>query len=230
MSNPLTSEKSTFITDASGTQRMYIYLFPSGLLVLSMRPGYLGHSSTWSFSQWVFNTIKDHLGEPKSPGILTSFDASAYELEWGNCREPALSDTSDLPPADYAIYLTNTVIFHIGHFFYLFDEAGFIRELYEFYEKPSEKMRTSKMWYIQFLLVLAFGKAFLERPAKSSAPPGSKYFIQAMNLLPNTEAMYREPILAIETLCMVSLYLQSVDMRRSAYSYVRAQAILPSLA
>lgn len=198
--------------------------------MLSRRPGYLGHSSTWSFSQWVFNTIKDHLGEPKSPGILISFDASAYELEWGNCREPALSDTSGLPSVDYAIYLTNTVIFHIGHLFYLFDEAGFIRELYEFHEKPSEKVRTSKMWYIQYLLILAFGKAFLERPAKSTAPPGSKYFIQAMNLLPNTEAMYREPILAIEILCMVSLYLQSVDMRRSAYSYVRTPAIFPCLA
>ena len=97
-------------------------------------------------------------------------------------------------------------------------------ELHEFYEEPSVKMKSSKSWYIKFLLILAFGKAFLERSGDKTSPPGSNYFIQAMDLLPNTEAMYREPIMAIEILCMVSLYLQSVDMRRSAYSYVRPES------
>lgn len=77
-------------------------------------------------------------------------------------------------------------------------------ELYEFYKEPSEKLEISKMWYIRFLLILAFGKSFLERPTKSTIHPGSSLSIQAMNLLPNTEALYCEPMSVIEILCMVS--------------------------
>ena len=188
--------------------------------MLSTEIGYLGHSSTWSFSHWVFNTITHHLGKSNFTEVPVSFDASAYELRWGLSQSPTLVDISDVPSMDYALYLTNTVKFRICQLFHLVDEAGYMSELYEFYKNPSEKIRTSKLWYIQFLLILAFGKALLERPAKSTTPPGSVFFVQAMDLLPNTEDLYAEPILAIEVLCMVSLYLQSVDMRRSAYSYV----------
>lgn len=194
------------------------------------RQGYLGHSSTWGFSQWVFNTIKNHLWESNAPKVLISFDASAYELEWGVPQQPTLPTTSVVPSLEYALFLTASVEFHICQLFYLFDEEEFRAELYAFYREPSEKMKTSKMWYIKFLLVLAFGKALLEPRSKSTTPPGATCFIQAMNLLPNTEAMYREPILAVEILCMVSLYLQCVDMRRSAYSYVRTYTALPFLA
>ena len=191
--------------------------------------GYLGHSSSWSFSHWVFKTVNDHLGQSNSPELLISFDANAYELEWGPSQIALSSPASNVPAVDHALYLMHTVKFHICQLFPLFDEAEFMIELHEFYGEPSEKMKSSKMWYINFLLILAFGKAFHGQSANTTSPPGSSYFVQAMNLLPNTEAMYREPIVAIEILCMVSLYLQSVDMRRSAYSYVRPRFLLRPL-
>jgi proline utilization trans-activator len=97
--------------------------------------------------------------------------------------------------------------------------------LHTFYDNPTENARQLKMWFIQFLLVLAFGKAFLQPAMTSGIPPGSEYFLRAMNMIPDTERLYREPVPAIEVLCMVSLYLQSVDMRCSAYGYVRLSAI-----
>ena len=106
--------------------------------------------------------------------------------------------------------------------FHLLDEEEFMRGLHEFYEDPSERIKSSRMWFIQFLLVLAFGKAFLSPQRIGNLPSGSDFFIRAMTLLPNTEYLYGEPILAVEILCLASLYLQSVDMRRSAYSHVRA--------
>ena len=198
--------------------------FPSVIQQTHYGRGYLGHSSSWSFSHWVFKTVKDHLDQSNSPELLISFDANAYELEWGLYQKALSSPVSNVPSVDHALYLTHTVNFHICQLFPLFDEAEFMIELHEFYEEPSEKMKSSKLWYIKFLLVLAFGKAFLERSGDKPSPPGSTYFIQAIDLLPNTEVMYREPIVAIEILCMVSLYLQSVDMRRSAYSFVRPES------
>ena len=142
-------------------------------------------------------------------------------MQWGSPQISISPNKNDLPSLDHALYLTNTVKFRICQMFHLFDEAEFSKELHEFYKEQSEKLRSSKMWYIKFLLIVAFGKAFLERSTRPTSPPGSTYFIQAMNLLPNSEVLYREPIVAIEILCMISLYLQCSDMRRSAYSYVR---------
>ena len=221
ISNPLVSEESTYVIDPSGTQRMSRAHLPDGIKRANEGQGYLGNSSTWSFSHWVFNTIKNHLGTSNFPEVQISFDANAYDVQWGSPQIPVLPNKDDLPSLDHALYLSNTVKFRICQMFDLFDEAEFMKELHEFYTEPSEKLRCSKMWCIKYFLIVAFGKAFLERSTKPTSPPGSTYFIQAMNLLPNSEDLYREPIIAIEILCMVSLYLQSSDMRRSAYSYVR---------
>ena len=74
----------------------------------------------------------------------------------------------------YVLYLTNRVKFHVCEWFHIFDEADFMSELYEFYKEPSEKLETSKMWYIRFLLILAFGKSFLDRPTKSTIPSSGR--------------------------------------------------------
>ncbi|RMZ46286.1 hypothetical protein CA14_008158 [Aspergillus flavus] len=81
-----------------------------------------------------------------------------------------------------------------------------------------------RLWFILFLLVLAFGTAFLHRSKRSKDPPGSKFFIRAMSLMPDHAPLWKGSLLAIEVLGMAGLYLYSIDQRESAHIYVR-QAI-----
>lgn len=78
-----------------------------------------------------------------------------------------------------------------------------------------------RLWFIQFLLVLAFGTAFLHRSGRSKDPPGSKFFIRAMSLMPDQAPLWKGSLLAIEVLGMAGLYLYSIDQRESAHIYVR---------
>ncbi|QMW35971.1 hypothetical protein G4B84_011500 [Aspergillus flavus NRRL3357] len=112
-------------------------------------------------------------------------------------------DISGLPSLDHALYLSETVKFHLGQSYRLYNEDEFIHN---------------------FLLVLAFGTAFLHRSGRSKDPPGSKFFIRAMSLMPDQAPLWKGSLLAIEVLGMAGLYLYSIDQRESAHIYVR-QAI-----
>lgn len=148
-------------------------------------------------------------------------DGDAYRVTWSPVRADETADISGLPSLDYSLYLMNTVKFHLGQTLRLFDEEEFSRNLYEFYEDAEAKLAQSRLWYVQFLLVLAFGKAFLvSTKSNSNAPAGAEYFSRAMSLIPDTPEMWHESILAIEVLAMTALYLYSIDMRDSAYCYV----------
>ena len=184
--------------------------------------GYLGHSSTWSFSQQTLRLIEAHLNRADVSEIPSNVEGSAYNLDWEGWRSKDAPDITDLPSLDYAIFLVDTVKFHIGQMYHLYDEDDFMHDLYGFYDSPFEKARTARLWYIQFLLVLAFGMAFNAGGQEATAPPGSHLFARAMTMLPGTTHLYREPVASIEILCSISFYLQSADMRNLAYNYVRA--------
>lgn len=76
------------------------------------------------------------------------------------------------------------------------------------------------LWHVQFLLVVAFGKLFLRRGASTLGPPGAVEFLQAIKLKPDVLELWEDPVLSIEILCLISLYLFTVDMRSSAYTFV----------
>ncbi|EAW16782.1 putative C6 transcription factor [Aspergillus fischeri NRRL 181] len=117
--------------------------------------------------------------------------------------------------------MLNTVRFHFGHLYQLFDEEDFTRNLDEFYHNASAKVQESRLWYVQFLVVLAFGEALLAPVRRASNTASwTKYFSRAMSLLPDTTALWQDPLLAIEVLALIALYLHSVDMRDSAYCYI----------
>lgn len=117
--------------------------------------------------------------------------------------------------------MLNTVCFHFGHLYQPFDEEDFTRNLDEFYCNASAKVQESRLWYVQFLVVLAFGEALLAPVRRASNTASwTKYFSRAMSLLPDTTALWQDPLLAIEVLALIALYLHSVDMRDSAYCYV----------
>jgi proline utilization trans-activator len=159
---------------------------------------------------------------------LPDVDGTAYDLASIYPRPKIVPDTSSLPSLDYSLYLTNTVKFHLGQMSHLFDEESFMQNLHRFYENEVD---TAGLWYLQFLLVISFGKAFLVRTeAIAGMPiPGSEYFIRAMKMMPDVMDLHQDPILAIEILCLVSLYFHCADLLNVAYNYVSQRSKVETL-
>lgn len=160
-----------------------------------------------------------HLESPyRIPGSL---DNEIYPLRWSPAPVEEPPDISGLPSIDDALYLFNTVKHHLDQHYRFFDEDSFTSHLHEFYTDNSlQKATDNRLWFVHFLLVLAFGHAFLLRPRNTRNPPGSKFFLRAMSLLPNYTELWTEGLLAIEVLALVGLYLYSVDHREAAHVYV----------
>ena len=167
--------------------------------------------------------IRDHLDARELPltDIATNEESWAYGLNWGSSGFDDPANFSDLPSADYALYLINGVRFHVGQLYHLFDERRFMEPFEDFYEAPSEVAGMEKIWYVQFLTILGLAKTLLVQPSiGATSLPGSDLFLRAMSLLPDTPYLFSDALTAIEILCAISLYLQCADMRNSAYVYV----------
>ena len=56
----------------------------------------------------------------------------------------------------------------------------------EFYDDAAAKVQERRLWYVQFLIILAFGEAFLDPVRNHTNTAGwTKYFSRAMSLLPD---------------------------------------------
>ncbi|KAJ5674525.1 Transcription factor [Penicillium maclennaniae] len=147
-------------------------------------------------------------------------DGMAFKLQWKPMHSDEVPDVANLPPLDYALFLFNTVKFYFGFLSFMIDEDAYLRNLHEFYKDPAAKAATSRYWYAQYLLVLAFGKAFLTQKNASGAPPGHQYASRAMALLPDLSGMHEDPLTCIQALSLGAVYLQSIDMRRAAFQHI----------
>lgn len=123
---------------------------------------------------------------------------------------------------DYALHLVGIVQFHCGAFLHLLDHGVFMNNLQQFYANKSIPLPDQELWYTHFLLILAFGKAFTARRSESNLPPGAEFFVSALQRLPDTLYLLRDPVSASEVLCCIALYLQCIDYRLMAHVYVRA--------
>ncbi|KAJ4263491.1 hypothetical protein NW762_006310 [Fusarium torreyae] len=181
--------------------------------------------STWSFTLRLMLMLGDKLqpGVHMIPPQLIERDV--YTISW-NIRPPhEKPDVTGLPSLDYAIYMFHTFKFHLGQTYRLFDEVEFVNQIRDFYSDAQLKAEENRLWYVKFLLILAFGTAFHStQPLPSGEPPGSKFFVRAMGLMPDHTALWKDSLLAIEVLAMVGLYLYSIDERESAHVYL-GQAI-----
>jgi hypothetical protein len=187
---------------------------------LLMTPVYLGTSSNWSFTRRILSLAHQHAyQEALSPEALL-FDEMTYELPWDGLRTTPGPDVPIVPTRDHTMYLINAVKFRCGQLYHLFEEGEFMASLQEFYSGDGHTM-TNSLWYIHFLLILAFGKGFVQPKAQGKKPPGVGYFVKALQLLPDPGALYRDPMVATEILCCIALYSQSIDCRTSAHNYVR---------
>ncbi|KAF6830286.1 hypothetical protein CPLU01_07461 [Colletotrichum plurivorum] len=148
-----------------------------------------------------------------------------YPLKWNSSPADDPPDVTGLPPIEHALYLHSTVKFHLGQNYQFLDETSFVRNVEDFYHgDPARKAAESRLWFVHFLLVLSFGQAFLSQPRNPKEPPGSKFFVRAMALLPDPTSLWKDSLLAIEVLALAGLYLYSIYQRESAQLYV-AQAI-----
>ncbi|KAL1874768.1 hypothetical protein VTK73DRAFT_187 [Phialemonium thermophilum] len=171
--------------------------------------------STWSFTFRLILLLREHL-HPEDPDVPCNLlDTEIYRLTWESSSPTAIPDVSGLPSLNHAIYLVNTVRFHLGQTYRFFSD-DFENEIRDFYANARQRAVESRLWFVKFLLILAFGTAFLAPPKDSPDPPGSKWFTRAMTLIPDTSSLWRDSLLAIEVLALAGMYLHSIDERESA--------------
>lgn len=147
-------------------------------------------------------------------------DGDIYPFAWSRYPPTDTPDSSGLPSVDYAFYLFQIVRFHLGRTYKFFDDS-FASRIHEFYSSRSvERTTESRFWFVQFLVVLSLGNAFVSRPRSRTDPPGSKYFARAMSSLPNDTSTGKDSLLAIEALALTGLYLYAIDHREAAHVQV----------
>jgi proline utilization trans-activator len=116
---------------------------------------------------------------------------------------------AELPPAEYVEFLLNSVHFHLGSVFCLFDKASFLDNLRQHYESGTQQSTVGvstyqRLWIMQARLIVAFGQLVTGRQVTEFGPPGAENFVQAVQSLPNIYVLCRELTLAIEVLCLVA--------------------------
>ncbi|KAJ5774262.1 hypothetical protein N7457_009158 [Penicillium paradoxum] len=210
LANPLSTGPPAFMSAANG------------------RTFYLGTSSNWSFTRRVLSLAHQHLYHDVLPTETLLFDETTYELGWNGLRTTPNPDIPVVPTRDHTMYLINAVKFRCGQLYHLFEEDVFMNSLHHFYSGEGHSM-TDSLWYIHFLLILAFGKGFVQPKVHGKGPPGVGYFIKALQLLPDPSALYRDPMIGTEILCCIALYYQCVDFRTSAYNFI-GQAVRIAMA
>lgn len=207
LSNPLVPEQPGYLFDSSGRMR------------------YLGHSSTWSFSQQLLDMTRKstYLASPES---TMNVEASVYNVE--ATRLPLHPEEfAGLPSLELSLFYLQCVKFRTSPLYYLFDEEDFVSNLHRFYESMATDVQDQRLWYVHFLLILAFGKAFNAQNAVCLA--GLEFFNRALRLLPETTFLFRDAVHSTEVLCCIALYLQSIDHRMAAHIYVSCFCCLPAV-
>ncbi|KAL2833299.1 fungal-specific transcription factor domain-containing protein [Aspergillus cavernicola] len=182
---------------------------------------YMGPSSSWSFCRRVLALLGNHVLETNHPPDPWNLDGAAFTLKWRPLAVDETPDITDLPPMDYGLYLVHTAHFYFGVLFYIIDEAAFIRDLHEFYTNPEERVASMRLWFAQYLLIIAFGKSFLAHNQRQNAPPdGHQYAARAISLMPDMSGMHADPLQCIQALTLAAIYFQSIDMRVAAFQHI----------
>ncbi|CAI6099075.1 unnamed protein product, partial [Clonostachys chloroleuca] len=117
MRNPLTTTAAKFVTDPQGRRPV---LVAGQIPDRSNDIGFLGPSSTWAYGRQVMSMIREYLNQDVSPLVPLNTNGQALTLEFpGEKQLGGTISMDNLPSLDYAIYLTNTVKFHISQTYHL---------------------------------------------------------------------------------------------------------------
>lgn len=185
--------------------------------------GYLGPTSTWSFCRRALAVLEAN--SPSSDGSQAplNLDGAVFRLRWEPKPLIDQNDLRNLPAADYAYYLFNTVKFHLAELSSAIHEKSFMHQFELFQSNPLDTACNNRLWFVQYLFVIAFGKAFLAPAGQGSAtgaPAGSEYAARAMALFPDVSQVHDASLLGIEVITLVALYFQSIDQRTVSFQYV----------
>lgn len=198
--NPMVPEQPVYMQDVFGN------------------PRHLGHSSTFSFSRQLLSIVRQHPHFGDAIPTPMSFDAESYRIDASTLRL-STDDLTGLPSLELALFYIQVLKFKTNSLFHLFDETSFTMRLEIFYEDLAAAPRTSLVWYIHYLLLMAFGKA-LSTQSQYGNVAGLELFNRALRLLPDATVLWSDFFTAIEVLCSIGLYLYSLDHRSAGYMYV----------
>lgn len=163
--------------------------------------------------------MTERLGiNPPSAGFPDlHLDGDIYQIDWNDTGVLDPLSINGLPSLDYALYLFEVTRFHLGQIYRLFEADSFRARMHDLYRcRDPAATETSRIWFVQFLLVLAFGKAFVSRK-NCPHPPGSRFFARAMCAMPKHLTMGKDCFVLMEALALASLYLYAVDYREDAH-------------
>ena len=141
----------------------------------------------------------------------------SYNVPFDDTPEIDLS-ALHLPSKEYVAHLAGIANFHLHSIHLLFDHGSFLEQFDSIF--PPSPQPLSKLQYSRFLLIIAVGKLFLEKGASESGPPGVDEFLQGANALPPIIVLSRDPLTAVETLCLLAFYAQAADLHELAFLYV----------
>jgi hypothetical protein len=165
--------------------------------------------------------LKKAIGDDVSINLVPESEEETYGMASASIRKSLNLVDDELPSREYAKYLAETVLFHLGDIYHLFEKESFMSKVTQFYDSGRHKQPLKGLWPTQLLLVIALGKACLQRGASSLGPPGAAEFLRAVRLQTDVLDLWSDTILHMEILCLTSLYLLFSDMRETAYTFVR---------
>lgn len=157
---------------------------------------------------------------------FAGLEGKVFDFKWDGTKKLASGDIPDmtaLPTKDFALYLINSVKFHCSWLYNLFDEDIFMERFHRFHGHPAEHAQAEPLWFVHYLIILAFGKAFVVHSTKSRRPPGGDLFVQAMKLMPDFSFFDCDVIDQLQVLCCAALYLHCVDYIQQAHRLVSMQ-------
>lgn len=223
--NPLVDNGELFARDPHGKFcKQTVSLWDLPQLITT---GYMGPTSSWAFCRRVLAIIGSRMPKPEPP--VYPWDLETINLTWSPVGLYDQPDVSGLPSCEYALYLLSTVQYHLGSLYEIIDHESFREQVERFYQDPAAEAYRSRFWYSQFLLVLAFGEAFLNTGSNKGVP-GIKYASRGLSLIPSLIPMDKgkESLAVVQAHCLAAIYLQAVDLRLMAYQIVSV-AVRPHL-
>jgi hypothetical protein len=132
-----------------------------------------------------------------------------------------------LPSEEEAYQLLDSVLFYFGETQHLFDARDASDQLAIIYEDPQESLQSPGIGFLQALLIFAIGRLLCGESDGSNSPPGYALFKYALDLLPCPSELRAHGVAGIEVLAIITVYLQNIDRRDDAASYVRVPSARP---
>ncbi|KAJ3532353.1 hypothetical protein NM208_g8478 [Fusarium decemcellulare] len=183
-----------------------------------------------TFESRVRSMLRDHV-DNNSLNLQTSpessaFVSSALEEEPHDHWRNALTLVDGIPspallPKNESRRLFERFSSLMGINQHFLDPRTFSDSMDLLYQSEASQVRQMQtMWYTEYLLVMAVGMLIGSTSEGSSNPPGNSFFAEAIHRSPPMHKLGSHGILAVEILCLASLYLQWCDRKYDAYLYI----------